>query len=54
MTKEELDEALLELINKGLIDVEYNENLEAIFKITDSGREVIVDMIGDDFNGGAD
>ena len=41
MTEDELDETLANLLSKGLISVEYNENLEAIINITPLGKAVL-------------
>ena len=45
----ELDEALISLLEKGLIEVEYNEQLEARFRATDKGEKYIESVLGDDF-----
>jgi DNA-binding PadR family transcriptional regulator len=45
----ELDEALISLLEKGLIEVEYNEQLEARFRATDEGKKYIESVLGDDF-----
>jgi hypothetical protein len=47
-----VDEMLIELFEKGLINVTYNENLEAHIELTDNGRQIlteygIVDMSED-------
>jgi uncharacterized UBP type Zn finger protein len=34
---EDLEESLMDLFNKGLVDVQYNENLEAIFSVINEG-----------------
>ena len=47
MDREEIDEALMELLNAGYIEVEYNEKLEAAFKITEAGKSVVKDILGD-------
>ena len=47
MDREEIDEALMELLSAGYIEVEYNEKLEATFKITEAGRSVVKDILGD-------
>lgn len=36
----EAEEALMGLLQKGLVDVEYDENLVATFKLTEKGQEV--------------
>ena len=41
MDREELDEALVELLEAGLIEVEYTENLEASFKATPKGKALV-------------
>lgn len=38
---ESIDEALVSLLEKGLIAVEYNEDLEAVISITPLGIEVL-------------
>lgn len=38
---DDLEEGLLELYEKGLINIEYNENLEALFSISDEGRALL-------------
>jgi hypothetical protein len=35
---EELDEDLMDLYKMGLVDIDYNENLEASFSISDKGK----------------
>jgi len=35
---DELDRDLIELYRKGLIDIDYNDQLQATFKINDAGR----------------
>lgn len=40
MVLEELDSDLQEMFELGLINIEYDENLEATFYLTDLGREV--------------
>lgn len=40
MHTQEIDEALVELVENGLVEVEYNENLEATFTLTEKGREL--------------
>jgi hypothetical protein len=37
MTEDELNEALTTLLDLGLISVEYDENLEAHFSLTEEG-----------------
>lgn len=41
MTENELEEALMGLVQKGMVDVTYNENLEAEFRITDLGVKAV-------------
>jgi predicted transcriptional regulator len=41
MDREKLDEALVELLEAGLIEVEYTENLEAAFKTTPKGKALV-------------
>ena len=48
-----VDESLIELYNRGLITVEYNEDLEAIISISDEGKLLakefgIIEMDTDD------
>ena len=38
---EEFNESLLQLVEMGLVSVEYDGNLNAGFKITDAGRKVL-------------
>ena len=45
MNSENLDETIIELLNAGLIDVEYDENLTARFRINDKGREVVDEIM---------
>ena len=47
MDKESIDDALMELLNAGYIEVEYNEKLEATFKVTEIGKSVVKDILGD-------
>jgi DNA-binding PadR family transcriptional regulator len=37
--QEHIDETLIDLYKKGLIEIEYNENLEAGIKLSDAGIE---------------
>jgi hypothetical protein len=39
-----IDEALVELFNKNLITVEYNENLEALISYTPEGKSLLKDI----------
>jgi hypothetical protein len=41
VTNDELTEALMQLFLKGAINVTYDENLEARFKITEEGQLAI-------------
>jgi len=38
MTEDELDKALMRLYELGLVSVEYDETLEARFRVTDVGK----------------
>lgn len=40
MDEEELDSILVSLLNKGLISVEYTEDLEAVISLTPLGSKV--------------
>ena len=40
----DVDNTMLELFEKGLVDIEYNENLEALFKISDKAKEILEDL----------
>ena len=42
----EIDDDLLLLYKEGLVEIEYNENLEALFKVTEKGQEVFKAMGG--------
>ena len=35
-----IDEAMMKLYKEGLVNVSYDENLEAIFNLTDEGKEL--------------
>jgi hypothetical protein len=39
LTEEELEQALMYLFKLGLVSVEYDETLEARFKLTDEGTK---------------
>lgn len=41
ISEEELEEALMHLYKLGLVEVEYDENLEAKFVITEKGSKAI-------------
>jgi predicted transcriptional regulator len=41
----DIDESLLELYALGLINIEYNENLEATFSLTEEGRLTVEAML---------
>ena len=41
MSEEEFDEMLLDLFNKGLINVEYDDNLEVVISLTEDGEAVV-------------
>jgi predicted transcriptional regulator len=47
MNHEELDEDLRHLYHLGLITVEYDENLEARFSITEEGKKVLQQNFGE-------
>ena len=38
--QEHVDESLIELYNKGLINVTYNEDLEAVIEMSDEGKKM--------------
>jgi hypothetical protein len=38
VTEEELEQALMRLYELGLVSIEYDESLEARFKVTDVGK----------------
>lgn len=40
---DELNQELLHLYELGLVEIEYNENLEAHFKITDAGKQYLLE-----------
>lgn len=40
---EELNQELLHLYKLGLVNIEYNENLEARFKISEDGKQYLID-----------
>ncbi len=44
---EELDEELLHLLELDLITVTYNENLEAVFSLTEAGRRYVEEANGE-------
>lgn len=41
MTETEIEEALMDLVEKGMVDVTYNEDLEAEFRITELGIKAV-------------
>ena len=41
MSEEEFDKMLLDLFNKGLINVEYDDNLEVVISLTEDGEAVV-------------
>jgi hypothetical protein len=41
---EDLEDSLLTLYKEGLVDMQYNENLEAIFNISPEGEEALLKM----------
>lgn len=40
---DELNNELLQLYKYGFVDIEYNENLEPRFKITEEGKQYLID-----------
>lgn len=44
--KDELDADLISLYEKGLVSIEYDDNLEAGFELTDLGRQYILEAYG--------
>lgn len=36
----EMDDDLMQLYQEGLIEIEYNENLEALFKLSEKGKQI--------------
>jgi len=40
---DDINEELLVLYKLGFVEVEYNENLEPFFKITDDGKQYLID-----------
>jgi hypothetical protein len=40
----DVDNTMLSLFNDGLVDIEYNENLEAMFKVSDKARAILEDL----------
>jgi hypothetical protein len=46
---EELDADLLHLYELGLVDIDYNENLEATFSVSEKGRQYMETGILDDY-----
>jgi hypothetical protein len=46
---EELDADLLHLYELGLVDIDYNENLEATFSVSEKGREYMESGILEDY-----
>lgn len=44
MTEQELEEALMGLVQMGMVDVTYDENLEALFQITPKGEQAVKDF----------
>ena len=45
--QEELDEDLKKLYELGFVDISYNENLEATFKITEKGKQYLSESHND-------
>lgn len=41
---EDLEDSLLNLYQQGLVDMQYNENLEAIFNISPEGEKALLEM----------
>lgn len=41
---EMIDEALLELFDKGLIDIEYDEDLNVNMKVSDDGKKMMYEL----------
>jgi hypothetical protein len=41
---EDLDNTLLDLFEKGLVEVEYDENLEATFYVSEDGKKALKDL----------
>lgn len=44
---EELNETVLELYNKGLVNIEYNEELEPLFSLTEYGKDIVTTLMED-------
>jgi len=40
----DIDNTMLDLFQKGLVEVEYDENLEAMFHLSDQAREILHEM----------
>lgn len=40
----DIDNTMIELFKDGLVDIEYDENLEAMFKISEKARVILSDM----------
>jgi len=51
---DDMDKVLLDLFEKGLVEVSYDENLNALMSITSEGREAMIDagfdMDNDEFD----
>jgi DNA-binding transcriptional ArsR family regulator len=46
VTEDELEQALMRLYELGLVSIEYDDNLEARFKVTDVGRlETLIQIL---------
>lgn len=41
ISEDGLEEALMHLFELGLVDVQYDENLEAMFKISEEGLRIL-------------
>lgn len=48
----DVSEALMNLYERGLVDVEYDENLNPLFSITEDGRRIAENMLQDGSPGG--
>ena len=44
---QEVDNAVLSLYEKGLVSIEYNEDLKAIISITDDGIDMVGEIVRD-------
>lgn len=41
MINDDIETALMGLVERGLVNVTYNEDLEALFTISDEGKKVV-------------